>query len=196
METCVKLNLTPMAITIEGKPNATFTIKDFLIKAQSSISELNSKEIRVITSSWMSFTKTNNLNGNLSDTLPETPCSNLFDSITINPHGQLLACCGLTVECNKYLKLGDLRYNDLNSLYDAQFEDLYLLWLYTYGPKYMYRRVCEVKGVKPQMFPHPCAYCIELINSKEEKLIRRLIQEEWSSIICRLEMKKNRAFNI
>ena len=64
------------------------------------------------------------------------PCENIFKTISINPYSQLLSCCGLTVEYNKFLKLGNLQKNSLKSLYESQFHDLYKIWLYVDGPKF------------------------------------------------------------
>lgn len=116
-------------------------------------------------------------------------CDKLFQTITINPHSQLLACCGLTVEYNKFLKLGNLQEHSLKELYDFQFNDVFLLWLYTHGSKYIYEKVKSHKGEKIKNFTHPCAYCIEIMNDPSNRdIIHEILQSELPRILFRLEM--------
>ena len=76
----------------------------------------------MIDASWMRFsTEESVYNGAKSFFLEnfEThkPCKYIYDNIVINPYSQMLACCGLTVEYNKYLKLGEIGKEILFRIY-------------------------------------------------------------------------------
>lgn len=194
----INLKFSPLAITIEGHPDSKFKVEDFLNLTGKSIGDFKSVGIEILTSSWMKFTcdgeKT--IENYKLNVLNEKPCSSLFDNRTINPDMQLLACCGLTVECNKYLKLGDLKFNKLYDFYNEQFNNLYLLLLYTHGPEYLYRRVCEVKEIVAKKYPHPCAYCIEVVSGDNIDVLKKILIQDYYKMLVRLKLINERIMNI
>lgn len=192
----IQLNFSNVIIGIENHPNSKCnegTLKKHPLLQQY----IDSGQLQLISGPWMNFLKDKvDLYENGIDKITVglcDRCDKLFQTITINPYSQLLACCGLTVEYNKFLKLGNLKEHNLRELYDFQFNDIFLLWLYTYGPKYIYEKIQTEKGNKIRHFTHPCAYCIEVMsNSSDRDIIHKILQKELPQIIFRLEMINNK----
>lgn len=186
----VKLGFAPIQIAYEIFPDSTE--KNEKWKEDEAISELISeKKVEIISGPWMAFKNDfpNNPQYRVITSDVNKRCHNIYRSITINPYSELLACCGLTAEYNPYLKLGNLREKTLQELYDNQFEDLYILWLYTHGPKYIYDLLLKERGCEGKTFPHPCAYCIEIIKAEENiTVLKNIIRSYIPSILYRLKM--------
>ena len=188
----IQLNFSNVIIGVENHPDSKCTEED-LSKHPMLKQYVEAQKLQFISGPWMNFLKSktdqyeiglNKITVGLCDR-----CDKLFQTITINPHSQLLACCGLTVEYNKFLKLGNLQEHSLKELYDFQFNDVFLLWIYTHGSKYIYEKVKSHKGEKIKNFTHPCAYCIEIMNDPSNRdIIHEILQSELPRILFRLEM--------
>jgi len=191
----VALDINNICISIECHPDSYFSISDLLNNSRlKHLIDVN--RIMIMNASWMKFKESSeplNVNEvplNVIDT--KRPCRNLYMGININPYDQLLACCGLTVEYNKYLKLGDLKQNDIKTLYNNQFDDLFKFWLFVDGPEYIYEKVMDKRQIQKKYFPHECAYCIELIkDSDNSKYIKALLIDELPTIIYRCKINQN-----
>lgn len=190
----VNLGFAPIQIACEVHPEDTSDYEQW--KKDDPIPELiEENKIQIISGPWMDFKKHTNRNASHKVISKDVDgrCRNLFRSLTINPYSELLACCGLTVEYIPYFKLGNLKITNIKDLYDSQFFDLYLLWLYTYGPKAIYELLNKTKGGIIKQFPHPCAYCIEIIQDKSNiEILRNLIHDYVPSILYRLKMINNK----
>lgn len=186
------LGIKTICISVEAPPNAIFKSDDITchVKLEPLIEE---GALFLINAAWMQFKiDDENLCELTSNTCKEynTPCYNLFSNIVINPYSQLLACCGITVEFNKYLKLGNLEEFSIKELYDTQFNDLYKFWLYVDGPKFIYDKINRILNKKSKNLIHNCAYCMELIKDEESlNIIKSMIMEELPSIIYRYKMR-------
>ncbi|MDR0294614.1 MAG: 4Fe-4S cluster-binding domain-containing protein, partial [Prevotellaceae bacterium] len=192
IEVALFLNISPVVIAIEAHPNSKFTRANIeqIDKFKESI---ENKKITIIEGAWMNFV-------NNADNIPDNKictnvisgrCEYLFHGITINPYSQMLACCGLTVEYNPYLKLGDLTRNTLADLHEKQFEDLFKLWLYVDGPKHIYECIQKKKKSALEKFPHKCAYCMEIIKNEENiSILKTCIKKELPSILSRINLLK------
>lgn len=147
----------------------------------------------VINGAWMHFKKTEEINvlsTPFHEKMMRQPCENIFSNIFINPHSQLLSCCGITVEFNKFLKLGNLDNNKIKSLYNYQCNDLLKIWLHIDGPAVIYDEVVKSRGLIKKEFNHKCAYCLELIKDEENiKVLRMLIKENLPNIIYKQKMR-------
>ena len=192
IEAAVFLNISSVVIAIEAHPNSKFTRANIeqIDKLKKCIEE---KKITIIEGAWMNFV--NNGNNIPTDRICKDVisgrCEYLFHGITINPYSQMLACCGLTVEYNPYLKLGDLTRNTLKDLHEKQFEDLFKLWLYVDGPKHIYDYIQKKKKSVPEKFPHKCAYCMEIIKNEENiSILKANIKSEIPNILSRINLLK------
>lgn len=188
----LKIN-RPICIAVESHVKANFQKKH--LESNRYLSKLiKNGDLNILPGAWISlrshseennYDKENNVLFHTKG--DDDGCDNLFRTISINPYSHLLACCGLTSEYNKFLKLGNLKKCNINHLYDAQFEDLYKLWLYTLGPKHLYETISIHLGHKPKNFNHPCAYCIESVKNEENvNTIKGLIESQIPGILLKL----------
>lgn len=186
----VELNLSTILISVETPPNGKFT--SIQLQQNSSIKSLIENErIGYIDAAWMYFKNLDTTNNNTSCPQPifqrqRKPCESIFRGININPHSQLLACCGLTVEYNPFLKLGDINQHLIKDLYFSQFNDMFKIWLLVDGPKFIYDKIMQYRGLKPKLLPHDCAYCIETVQNKDNLgILKQILPNEIPSILYR-----------
>lgn len=182
----------PICIAVESWWAAKFTKEH--VESNKYLSKLIEKsDLHVLSGSWITLrsdipncaTENHTIVHTIGDS---EGCDNLFRTISINPYSQLLACCGVTAEYNKFLKLGNLKKYSLEYLFDAQFEDMYKLWLYTLGPKHIYEKLSMYLGNKPKELNHSCAYCVEAIkNEKNINAIKRILPSQIPGIFLKLE---------
>lgn len=95
-------------------------------------------------------------------------CNNLFDNIPINPYGEVLACCGITSERNPYLRLGNIKCEEIHRLYERSFMDILKVWLYVSGPISILQFIYDVKK-KTYDVPaqHMCVLCKGIFENAE-----------------------------
>lgn len=181
------LGISPVQIAYERHPEDSQSSIDFLRENETISHLLKDGKIEIIDGIWQNLKNPlgPEIHGiNFCKVGADFRCRNLYNYITINPYSQLLACCGLTQEYNPYLKLGDLRKKTITDLYDSQFEELFFLWLYTMGPKHIYEKIAEYKGIQPKPYSHPCIYCIEIVNDKENiPILEKLVCTELPIIL-------------
>lgn len=193
-----KLGIRSICVSIETDPCYKFNKATDVIKTDPLLSSMiEEHSLFTINSAWMHFSRTDFINNpplysfqkhNISQ-----PCENIFDNIFITPHSQLLSCCGLTVEYNKYLKIGNLENNSIMDLYKEQCNDLFKIWLHIEGPVAIYDKVTKIRGIEKKDFVHKCAYCLELVKDEENiKVIRDLIKKELPNIIYKYRINKQR----
>jgi hypothetical protein len=190
------LGLKPICISIETPPKAKFTIKD--IENNAFLHQLIAeKHLLCMNASWMTFkqrfeSETDSTWQTILFIKPR-PCSNILTTIAINPYSQLLACCGLTVEYNPYLKLGNVDTQGVKALYEKQFNDIFKIWLHLDGPEKIYEQILEKTGEKKTKFPHECAYCMEIIKKPEYiEILKNMLESKFQNIIYRYKLKHSK----
>lgn len=190
------LGIRSMCISIETDPcvDINYTLNEIKNIPDLSLM-INNNVLHIINGAWMHFNKKDEKSVDIQGTFQEyynnNPCENIFDNIFINPHSQMLSCCGITVEYNKYLKVGNLLNNSILDLYREQCNDLFKIWLHVEGPVAIYNKVIEITGKKKEIFSHKCAYCLELIRTEENiEVIKELIRRELPHILYKYEMRK------
>jgi len=196
------LGIRSIAVSVESFPNAIFTSESILNHPFLS-SLIDDGILFLINASWMKFSTDNDDYWSAKTTFLECfethkPCKYIYDNIVINPYSQLLACCGLTVEYNKYLKLGDLnKGKSISSLYYNQFSDLFKFWLHVDGPAIIYDKVADIRKIKKKTFPHECQYCLELVLDKNNlSVVKAMLETEFPSIFFRYSIRnKSLYFN-
>lgn len=189
------LGIKSMAVSVESPPNAEFT-SDVINNHPFLSSLINKGMLFVIDASWMRFSTDKSAYDGAQSFLLENfethkPCKYIYDNIVINPYSQMLACCGLTVEYNKYLKLGEIGSgNSISDLYYSQFSDLFKFWLHVDGPAVIYDKIADIRKIEKKIFPHECEYCIELIHDEGNyDLMRILFEAELPGIIFRHSLR-------
>ncbi len=145
---------------------------------------ISKKQVGCIDASWISFKQEKEAYRPGLQSLNRRPCDNIFKGLYINPYSQLLSCCGLTVEYNKFLKLGDLEKHCIRDLYEKQFDDLFKLWLFLEGPMVIYEKVMMHQNKAPKSLSHECAYCMELVRDLANiNTISEIIQNEMPGLL-------------
>ena len=61
-------------------------------------------------------------------------CSQVFDNVVLTPHGNISACCGLTLEHIPEMRLGKSDGSNIAQLYLSQADDFMKYWLRVEGP--------------------------------------------------------------
>jgi MoaA/NifB/PqqE/SkfB family radical SAM enzyme len=182
----------PIYIAIESSDASKFKTEQF--KSNEFLSKLiENNKVDTLSAAWVALRSGNQISNKNSEEnnckyKNSEGCDNLFRTISINPYSHLLACCGITAEYNKFLKLGDLKKYALKDLYETQFEDIYKLWLHTVGPKHLYETIAKHQGKEPEKFTHICTYCVESIKNDENiNAIRETSQSQIPGILFKLE---------
>lgn len=179
-------------VSIETQPHGKFTSKTLLDNIELNNLYKEGK-FNYIDASWMYFKNSKQSNNYIgANSLLQQhrkPCENILKGIYINPYSQLLSCCGLTVEYNPFLKLGDIDKNTMIDLYQNQFNDLYKLWLLVDGPRYIYEKIMALRNISPKFFPHDCAYCIEIVRDMNNlQILRQILPNEIPNILYRYKI--------
>ncbi|MEZ3440804.1 radical SAM protein [Alistipes sp.] len=191
IKACEKLGIKTIIVSIETPPNGKFSSKNLLENNELKLL-YQEKKFEYIDAAWMYFKESENIAYPKEVFMLQhsrKPCENIFRGININPYSQLLACCGLTVEYNSFLKIGNVEKKAIKELYASQFNDLYKLWLLVDGPKFIYEKIMNYRNLAPSFFPHDCAYCIEIIkNSENIESLRQILPKEMPNILYRYKV--------
>lgn len=121
-------------------------------------------------------------------------CENLYRAITINPYGEVLACCGLTSEQNPFLRLGNIGKCDVKTIYESAFDDLLKIWLYVDGPHAILRYINEKRDEKSNIeLGHLCDACRSIFKQEENlKLLRECHGEIAGRVILKYNLLSQR----
>lgn len=191
------LGIRSMALSIESRQDAEFTNKE--VEKNIFLSPLIEKGIlHILNAHWIKFSTERDWD-ELKDISffkkhqTHVPCRNIFNNIFINPHSQMHSCCGLTVEYNEFLKLGNIESHSMSDLYHNQFKDLFKFWLHVDGPAVIYDKVTSLRNITKKTFNHECAYCIELVRDKENiQIIKQLFSSHLTEILYRYSLRKTK----
>lgn len=178
-----ELGIRTIIISVESPEDAKLSSSYF--KSHPILGDfISKKQVGCIDASWISFKQEKETYRLELQSLNRRPCDNIFKGIYINPYSQLLSCCGLTVEYNKFLKLGNLEKHSIRDLYEKQFDDLFKLWLFLEGPMAIYEKVMMYQNKAPKSLGHECAYCMELIRDlTNTNTISEIIQNEMPKLL-------------
>jgi len=106
-------------------------------------------------------------------------CTTLFNTISINPYSQMLACCGLTSEYIIPLRLGSVKESEIKHLYESQFQDFLKIWLFIEGPMSILKFIYEKRKVQYGFITgHICNICSEIFKERENIEILQLHYKE------------------
>lgn len=169
----VKANLT-VVVNVEYHDNSDFNslcfLEDKRYKEFFSNKE-NANKIKIIKSLWSSLDDKNETEYNkdgveLLNNITKG-CNSIFKSYSVFPNGDLAACCGLTVSKIEHFKLGNLKKEDIKSLYENQYSSFINLWLKIEG-SYKILEYLETKEPEIKKLPrnHMCQACNYLFNNQ------------------------------
>lgn len=124
-------------------------------------------------------------------------CTSLFNVIPINPYGEILACCGLTCENNRYLRLGNIRERPIKEIYESSFCGLLKISLFVDGPSKMLDLVEKLKCTEvKERGVHICDICRSLfMDNKNIELLKENYDKFATNIILKYQLLTNKYEN-
>jgi hypothetical protein len=172
----------PTLVTIESETEYSRSMEIFV--SHPMIRDgLATNLLRVQSNSWMPFHAEAERRVNYSslDTL-SSGCSQIFETIVITPHGNLSACCGLTLEHIPEMRLGHLHEDgSMRDLYLSQCDDFLKYWIHVDGPYRIIERLAIKDGrdlLKDVV--HICQACAVLHQSQE---VRRILSVRYAEFV-------------
>lgn len=154
-----RIGLTPY-IRVEVHYGSSPLKKD--IEADEELVGLiKAKKINLSFDTWMDFVKKGrNFKIDYIQDNDCIGCNGLFDTIPINPYGEVFACCGLPSPRLPYLRLGNINKEPIRDIYERNFNDVLKIWLKLYGPHNILKYVREKTGWKFNWHTsHICDLC-------------------------------------
>lgn len=122
---------------------------------------VNGGEIKLSYDTWMAFVKkgraykTKYIQGK-----DYKSCPWIFNTVPINPYGEVFACCGLPAARLPYLRLGNINKEPIRTIYERAFSDVLKVWLKMKGPHNILKYVQEKTGWKFDWHAnHICDMC-------------------------------------
>ncbi|MDR3218420.1 MAG: hypothetical protein LBU22_05475 [Dysgonamonadaceae bacterium] len=206
----LELNLTT-AVNVESSKLSEFSINQLKsdCRLEKYIHFLH-KKLFLLGGVWMPFNKSteeelNTFGEERKKELPillqqnKSRCSSLFNSISIDPFHQVIACCGLTVGYIPYLRMGLAKKYPLKFLYEYQFQDFLKIWLFTEGPEKILA-FCRIKLNLPPIETtkwHICQICIEIFRNEQYILIlQQNYGEVFQSVLLKYSLLREKYLKI
>lgn len=121
-------------------------------------------------------------------------CSNILDTVVINPNGEMLSCCGLTCRNIPEMNLGSLSKTSLKDLYGSQMLDFMKIWLWLDGPEKIMSFASEKNSelVFPENLTHPCQFCEQIFSNKEiHNTLSECYKQKVADVLFRYQVSKN-----
>jgi hypothetical protein len=190
------LNLTTV-VNVESSHASKFGIEylktDYRLEKYK---HLLNKKLLIFGGAWMPFLKSdeekiNQPNSEISKIFPQLQkkrCTGLFNTISVSPFHQMIACCGLTIGYIKYLWLGNTKKYSLKFLYEYQFQDFLKIWLFTEGPENILK-FCRNKLTLPPIDTtnwHICQICVEIFRDEQNILV---LQQNYKEVFSNVMLK-------
>ncbi|MEM4326362.1 MAG: hypothetical protein QXU40_03605 [Candidatus Pacearchaeota archaeon] len=180
-----------VVVVIEGHKNSKFRVGEFLNTFENVN---NDEQLLVFQNVWMPIREDASIEhcDAVYEEIPEG-CDSILDNIAINPHNELLSCCGLTVESIPALHLGDLRTNNIEYLYWSQFEDFLKLGIFWDGPQAILKWVRQINPEIPDFrICHPCQACLLIYqNSQIWDTLKTNYEKIIHSVLFRYFIQRN-----
>lgn len=130
---------------------------------------------------WMPFHRDSAPRPLPSRAIVDAPCQQIFKNLVLTPHGQVSACCGLTFEHIRELKLGRYAAGSLLETYKSQFDDFLKIWIAVEGPVKIVERVM---GREASTFGdsvhHMCQACAIL---HQDPCVRTRLEDSYSDYV-------------
>jgi len=181
-------------VTIEGSQDAKFRAEDFqeLPEIREILCNENLRKwLLVMTNVWMPFHAESGIRP--QGRIPEARgCDNIFENFVVNPYGNLMSCCGLTMEYIPEMKVGHVDDSQtLQQVYGGQFGDLLKLWIWLDGTQAIFDLAMRRSGQSIACTsPHQCAICAQLYqNPRLRASVHDLVIENAHQIVFRSLLK-------
>lgn len=158
-------------IMVELFQDSAFDLEKFVAEDREFQKMVEDGSIILNPSVWMPFSGKSTINYSeefktLSKTMPNRGCTTIFNVIAINPHEDLITCCGLTQEEIPELHIGNLREKTIKQILDETVDDFLKMWIHLEGPQAVidYARGFDDSIPPGDIYAHICHACRVLYN--------------------------------
>lgn len=186
----VKLGYKPY-INWEFHPDHVDSVYSTLINDKIFYQYILNGDIQIENGIWMTD-NSNKININNTPNYENNKsCPNLFNSIPINPYGDVMTCCGLINERSPFFRLGNLLSQpNIKLIYEQSFKDFLKIWIHTDGPNNIIKILNSSQEWDVQYKNrHICETCRDLIsNPNIENKLRNILTH---SLISNIILKYN-----
>jgi hypothetical protein len=198
----IKHELTTV-VNVESNRDRQFNAK-YLLNDEDIKEFLSNGKLKIVNGIWMPFIRSTLDKMENSDQssliLLETNkrCTNIFNTITIDPNHRMIACCGLTSKYIKYLDLGSVKKHSIQELYDNQFNDFLKIWIATEGPHKIMDFVSKYFIVEfDYKKVHSCQICAIIFNNENIlDVIKKNYKDIFTNVILKYSFNKKQINNI
>lgn len=97
-------------------------------------------------------------------------CGQVFENLTITPHGRISSCCGLTYEHIPEMKIGSIdNPGGLQKAWDKQLQDFLKIWIKVDGPYTIIQKLMGEDYIENNIgtLSHNCQACVYLHKKTE-----------------------------
>lgn len=147
----------------------------------------NVDKFQVINPVWVSFhrdTKYGYKDNELDNPELRKGCDNIYIFIGVNPSGNYIGCCGLTMRYIPSMNLGSVDKISMKKAYDDQYHDFVKRWIFTEGAlKILEQAKLWDEDIKIPRFPHNCLYCAYMYHDKK---VQKVIMDNYRKVEDRI----------
>ena len=108
------------------------------------------------------------------------PCDSLFRYIEITPYGDVMACCGIGMCRNPYMRLGNIWKEPVKTLYERAHQDLLKVWIQYFGATDVLQYVHDNSDIKFHKWGFGCESCIEIFENPRILPFLRETYDDWT----------------
>ena len=132
----------------------------------------------------------------MDETYNFQPCDSVLNFLGINPLGNIINCCGLTMEYIPSMKAGKYQKGSLKEMYYNNFNDFMKIWLKVDGPEKNII-LCLSEKIKIwrntlKSIVHPCQACAIIYKNPEvRETLNNYYKEIVTSTIIKYENMRN-----
>lgn len=186
-----------VAVNVETHKDFGFSKNQFMTYKEIAKYK-DSPLLKVVAGQWMKSSDQEHTSSSARTGIPTLHtgrCKNLFDTITLSPQNEILACCGLTALRHPYLTIGTMEQNNLKTIWDYQFDDFMKIWLFAEGPDKILSfaqtqdSTIEIGGE----WEHMCKKCSRILSSPH---ILKVLENSYRKILPRVLIEYNTLLNV
>ena len=184
-----------VAVNIETHRDFSFSAKQFY--AHKDIERYkDSPLLKVISGQWLKSSDKNDAVPSVGiPVLRNGRCKYLFDTITLSPNNELFSCCGLTLLDHNYLNLGIVGQNDLETIWEGQFDDFIKIWLFAEGPG----KILSFAHTQDPTInignerEHTCEKCSRILSNPK---ILKVLRDSYQNVLPRVLIEYHTLLNV
>ena len=190
-------------VSIESFTGSTFSYEDFVNNDKVKSIKEKTGCLSEVKASWISLKnpKTIEKSGRkLDENYNYKPCDAILNFLGINPLGNVINCCGLTMEYIPFMKAGKYKKGTLKEMYYNNFNDFMKIWLKVSGAEkilyFAYQKNNKLEKYIKNIV-HPCQACAIIYRNPEvRETLNNHYKEIVTSILVKYENMRNSSYNL